>query len=213
MPPPYRTNCINYARLGCKSRNDCIDKCKIAISLKNCNSLPLQTNFNVQNDKYQYKLSSCNDNLDFSFCLHKYKLPDCTKEYYSFKSINSFNLNGDFNSEKFSSLNLNKRGMKNDVNLFTKVQIVPDDEPSTIYIYSPHQYLGEFIFLVGQIIILWLGFYVILRYVYVKLFIDQRKKQSKQETDSLSNKIFNPSVVPIDKIEINHLKMQKQNSL
>lgn len=172
------------------------------MSLKRCNSLPLQTNVDVHNDKHQYKLS-CNESLDFSFCPNKYNSPDCAKEYYSFKSINSFHLSQDFNSEKFS-LNLDKRGMKSDFILFTKVEIISDDEPNTIYIHSPQQYLAELIFFVGQIIILWVGFYAILRYVHVKLFMDQRKKQSKQETDSLSSKIFNPSVVPINKIQNNN---------
>lgn len=173
------------------------------MSLKRCDSLPLQTNVDVHNDKHQYKLS-CNDSLDFSFCSNKYKSLDCANQYYSFKSIDSFHLNEDFNSEKLNSLNLSEKRMKNDVNLFTKVEIVSDDEPNTIYMHSPQQCLSDLIFFVEQIIILWVGFYVILRYVHVKLFVDQRKKQSKQETDSLSSKIFNPKVVPIDKIQNNN---------
>src|SRR6266487_5224853 len=44
LPSPYATNCINYTSIRFKSRQDCIDKCKIEIVMKKCSGWPEDVN-------------------------------------------------------------------------------------------------------------------------------------------------------------------------
>ena len=37
LPSPYKTHCFDYSKIGCKSKQDCIDKCTIQLTLKHCN--------------------------------------------------------------------------------------------------------------------------------------------------------------------------------
>jgi hypothetical protein len=40
LPTPYKTDCLDYSKLGYKSRKYCIDKCLIESSVKKFNCLP-----------------------------------------------------------------------------------------------------------------------------------------------------------------------------
>ena len=85
MPSPYQTNCLDYKKIGCKSRSEYIDKCLIELSLKECNSLYLMTNVDARNDKDIYNCSVCYVRINYKVCQDKYKSSDCINEYYSFK--------------------------------------------------------------------------------------------------------------------------------
>ena len=86
MPSPYKTNCFEYNKIGCKSRRDCVDRCNIEWALIHCNnSLPEYTISDKHNDKDKFG-EPCNDN-NKEFCENKYKSPDCFNEYYKIKLI------------------------------------------------------------------------------------------------------------------------------
>ena len=72
MRSPYKTNCFDYNQIGCKSRQDCIDKCHCDYILNYCNSsLPLYTIVDNNNDKDKFT----NDTRCYKkqFCEEKYK--------------------------------------------------------------------------------------------------------------------------------------------
>ena len=81
MPSPYKTNCFDYNKIGCKSRRDCVDKCNIKWSLEHCNSLPENTILDKHDDKNNISFT-CNKSYE---CQANYKLPDCVDEYYTIK--------------------------------------------------------------------------------------------------------------------------------
>ena len=62
MPSPYKTNCFEYNKIGCKSRRDCVDRCNVEWALKHCNgSLPSGTIVDRHDDKNIFK-DECNNN-------------------------------------------------------------------------------------------------------------------------------------------------------
>ena len=86
MPSPYKTNCFDYNKIGCKSRRDCIDKCHSDYILNYCNSsVPMGTIADNHNDKDKFT----NDTKCYKtqFCEEKYKSPECINEYYTIKPI------------------------------------------------------------------------------------------------------------------------------
>ena len=86
MPPPYKTMCFDYNKVGCKSRRDCVDRCKIEWALKNCNgSFPSETIIDRHNDNNKFN-DKCRDNY-IEYCEQKHKSPDCINEYHTTKLI------------------------------------------------------------------------------------------------------------------------------
>ena len=59
MQSPYKTNCFDYTKYGCKSRNDCIDKCTIELALKDWKSLPPQTFVDRHNHVDKFTEQNC----------------------------------------------------------------------------------------------------------------------------------------------------------
>ena len=170
LPAPYKTNCFNYTELGCQSKQDCVDKCQIELSMKQCNnSLPLNIYVDVNNDKDVYKFSKCTYYFNYNVCEEKFKSPDCMNEYFLIKPSILFNKK--INSGYFHFFNATKRGMKYNNSLITQVQIVFDGEPDIIYRHSPSQYPVEFICFIGGVISLWTGFSVFSLYAYGKRFL------------------------------------------
>ena len=199
LPSPYQTNCLNYTRIGCKSRSDCIDKCHIEMSLKQCNSLPLSTNIGPiltdihrHNDKYQFSISLCSINFNYSICEDKYNSPDCTNDYYSFKLIMDSNFENLLNEPVFdgvlSSLNVMGKLSRNDSDLLTHIKIVFGDEPDTIYSHSPQQYPVEFICFIGGVISLWTGFSIISTYAKWKRFTKRQNHVAEVACSLLKRK-------------------------
>ena len=86
MPTPYQTNYLDYNKIRCKSRNDCINKCNIKWALNHCNSLAPYTNLDINNDKDKYK-ETVLKYFDPDICESKYISPDCMNEYYEIKHI------------------------------------------------------------------------------------------------------------------------------
>ena len=179
LSSPYQTNCYDYNKLGCKSRNDCINKCNIELSLKLCNSLPQFTNVDRHNDKDIYNITNCTMKFDYSICEDEFRSPDCVNEYYFIKPIIPERIYGAFPIETFLKMNGTKRGMKNDYSLFTNIQISFSDEPDTIYRYSPEQYTIEFVTFLCGVISLWTGFSIISMYAYLKRFLKIKKGELK----------------------------------
>ena len=102
MPSPYQTNCFDYNTIGCKSRSDCIDKCNIQSSLKQCNCLPSKTNVDRHNNKDHYYNITCSFN--YTICEQKYKSPDCINEYYSSRTIFDFKIDEGLKVQKYNLL-------------------------------------------------------------------------------------------------------------
>ena len=101
MPSPYKTNCFDYHKIGCKSRQDCIDKCHIEMTVKKCNCLPSKMNFD-RNNTCDHTYSGFQVNCTRNFviiCNEKYKSPDCINEYYSFGTTQDTNFNDRFSQE------------------------------------------------------------------------------------------------------------------
>ena len=86
MPSPYQTNCFHYKNVGCKSRNDCIEKCNIELAKEQCNSLPLNINMDIShaNHIYNYSNYQCLKMFNYSICKNKFKSHHCINEYYRF---------------------------------------------------------------------------------------------------------------------------------
>lgn len=179
LPSPYQTNCFNYTKIGCKSRNDCVEKCNIGMTMKQCNSLPIMTNMDINNDNDIYNYSICTRQYNDNECEEKYKSLDCMNEYFSIKlcSESTFNENcfGKFILENFT---INKFNKSLQINELTAVQIEFGDEPDTIYSHSPQQHLVELICFIGGVISLWTGFSVSSLYAYgKKLFMKNNSNQ------------------------------------
>ena len=189
LPSPYQTNCLDYKTIGCKSRSDCVEKCHIKMSLKQCNSFPLFTNVDRRNDKHEFSLVTlCSINFNYSICQDKYKSPDCKNEYYSFKLIMDSDFKSRMNQQAFdivlSSLNKTGKITRNYSDSLTHVRIIFGDEPDTIYNHSPQQYPVEFICFIGGVISLWTGFSIISTDEKWKRFM-MRQNQVKEVAGSL----------------------------
>ena len=94
MPSPYKTNCFDYQKIQCKSRQHCIDKCNIDYTIKHFNSLPSHTIFNKRNHKNNIS-SICHRLSD---CFNKYNKPDCTDQCYNLKPLQVTNLGNNLNN-------------------------------------------------------------------------------------------------------------------
>ncbi len=92
MPTPYQTNCFDYTKIGCKSKSDCVDKCIIELTTKQC----LNTNVNRSNNKNHYYYVLCSVYINGSNCEDEYNSPDCFNEYYTIKSFSDLDINYHF---------------------------------------------------------------------------------------------------------------------
>ena len=193
MPSPYQTNCTDYSKLACKSRSNCINKCNVEVSLKQCNALPLSTNVDRHNDKNVYRLSNCSLYYNRSFCQEKYLSPNCINQYFSFKP---------FSDTPFTDNEYYKRILKryftnktNQFNFkaFTSVTIKFGDEPDTIYTHSPQLYFIEFICFIGGVFSLWTGFSVMSIYAVGKEFFGRLNHNANQKAKIFTrrNAIYN----------------------
>ena len=216
MPSPYKTNCVNYNKIGCKSRRDCVDQCNVEWALKHCNgSLPSETIVDRHNDKDIFKYG-CNDNHK-EYCEQKYKSPDCINEYYTIKLVAEKKFK-DFVSdvlieafleifnETFKSENKNAKA---DINLVSQINIEFNNEPDIIYTHSPQQYPIEFICLIGGVISLWTGFSVISLFAFGKKFFNRKQNEIepiKVNVNSVNNKKITSINKKNYKISISSLK-------
>lgn len=41
MPSPYKTNCFDYTKIGCKSRKYCVDRCNVEWAKEHCDGKTL----------------------------------------------------------------------------------------------------------------------------------------------------------------------------
>ena len=149
LPSPFKTNCFDYAKIGCKSRRDCVEKCKIKLGLSHYN--------NSVNDDGNLLFYPFHQSLS---CEEKFKSPECFSEYYNMKMISD---QTNFYNEENST--------------FTFVRIFTSDEPDTIYTHSPLFYPIEFICFIGGVISLWTGFSVLSMYAYGKGFLVKKQNQ------------------------------------
>ena len=104
LPSPYKTNDLNYNKIGCKSTSDCIDKCNVEWSFRHCYSLPPHIIVDRNNNKHKFN-ESC---YDLNFCQQKFKSPDCINEYYAIgqmiqKKFNDFISEMEYNQLLISS--------------------------------------------------------------------------------------------------------------
>ena len=183
MPSPYKTKCLDYNKIGCKSRSDCVDRCNVEWALKHCNgSLPSKTIIDRYNDKDTFN-NDCNDNYK-EYCEQKHQSPDCINEYYTIKLVidkkfeDLANVDKIFGYLKFNeTFKSNNKNAKADINLLSLVQIYFNNEPDTIYTHSPQQYPIEFICLIGGVISLWTGFSVFSIYAFGKRLIRREENQ------------------------------------
>ena len=189
LSSPYKTNCFDYTKTGCKSRSDCIDKRNIELSLNDFNSLPAKTNLDINNDKDALN-GACKSN---EFCQRKHKSPDCINQYYAIKTILHSSLKEylDDNGYSIGLMQLNTSMFQSlDYNLITCIEIVFGDEPDTIYTHSPQQYPIEFICLIGCVISLWTGFSIMSMYGYGKGLLKGQKVKSKKSVVLVNNLYF-----------------------
>ena len=89
MPSPYKTNCFDYNKIGCKSRRECYDRCNVEWALKHCNSLPTNTILD-KNNEINKILKNFNQAHE---CNEKYNWSDCIDEYYTIKPLSVTQLN------------------------------------------------------------------------------------------------------------------------
>ena len=148
MPSPYKTKCLNYKKIGCKSRRDCVDRCNVEWAIEHCNgSLPSRTIIDRHNDKNTFK-DECNDNYK-EFCEQKHKSPDCFNQYYTAKLVSETKIKELMSDEdviKIENKLKSNLNAKAGLNLLSTVQISFNNEPDMIYTHSPQQYPIEFMF-------------------------------------------------------------------
>ena len=204
MPSPYKTNCVDYNKIGCKSRRDCVDQCNVEWALEHCNgSLPSDTIIDRHNDKGIFK-DRCNDNHK-EYCEHKYKSPDCINEYYTIRLVGekkTKDVISDVLIEAFleifnETFKLNNKNAKSDINFISQIIIQFNNEPDIIYTHSPQQYPIEFICLIGWVISLWTGFSVISLFDFGKRFFN--KKQTEIEPIKVNVNMVNKKIFLINK--------------
>ena len=184
MPSPYQTNCFDYNKIGCKSRSECVDKCLIEMSLKECNSLNSFTNVDRHNDKDIYNESECIRHLNTKVCEDKYESSDCLNEYFSFKPFTDLTLNESLYfkmmMDNYVEKRFNQTLQQLNINAFTVITLLFGGEPDTIYRHSPQQPPIEFICFIGGVISLWTGFSVLSLYAYGKRFFVRQTKNSDE---------------------------------
>lgn len=162
LPAPYTTNCLDYSRIGCQSKSDCIDKCKVELNLKQCNVLPSFVNMDKSNDKHDY--GQCNKTVSYSQCEIKYNSDDCFNQYY----VLTFSVFEVLERQNLDKL-LSKHPHLNSKSI-TSIDIVFHNEPDTIYHHSPQQYFVEFACYIAGVISLWTGFSVMSLYAVGQTF-------------------------------------------
>ena len=197
MPPPYMTNCLNYNKIRCTSRLDCLEKCYVDWALIHCNnSLPRDAFIDKNNDKYRFTLRSlsCYPSFQTKFCGEKYKSRDCFIERYTSTLVSDKEIIyskvinehlGNFN-KTFKS---NYPNAESDIKLMSIVEIHSNDELDTIITHSPQQQPVEFICFIGGVISLWTGFSIFSIYAYGKQFF--RRNQNKVESIKTENGAVN----------------------
>ena len=188
MPSPYKTNCFDYNKIGCKSRRDCIDKCHIEYTMKHCNSLPPNTILDKKDDKNNISYECYQPNA-----CDKYNSPDCIDEYYTIKPLQETNLRNYHSTSnmvnfdqyitqytRYNNFNLTKNNIESisyvDIQCYT---------PDTIYSHSPQQYPVEFICFIGGVISMWTGFSIISIYAYGK-HVFNRKQNEKEHKEPVN---------------------------
>ena len=204
MPSPYKTNCVDYNKIGCKSRRDCVDQCNVEWALKHCSgSLPSDTIIDRHNDKDIFK-DRCNDNHK-EYCEQKYKSPNCINEYYTIKLVGEKKIREVISDvlvnvvlEVFNETFKSNKNAKADINLITQIDINFNNEPDIIYIHTPQQYPIEFICLLGGVISLWTGFSVISLFAFGKKFF-RRKQNEIKEIKFNVNSVNNKKITSINK--------------
>ena len=194
LPTPYATNCFDYSKIGCQSKSECIDQCKVELSLKQCNVLPSFVNMDKSNDRDKYeekdKEIECKKRVDNTECDEKYKSNDCSNQYYELKL-----LVGDVLDD--IKLNfLSKNYPQYNSSLVSSIDIAFHDDPDTIYHHSPQQHFVEFACYIGGVIALWTGFSVMSLYAVGQrlfinqLFINQIKRNNQRRKSNDSQKIL-----------------------
>ena len=205
MPSPYKTKCEDYNKIGCKSRRDCVDRCNVEWTSKNCNeSLSVENTFTDKHDDKDIFTDQCNDYYKEN-CQQRYKPPDCINQYYAIKLLNRKKIK-ELASEKIvihhylksfnKTFKSNNKNAKPDINLMSVIYIDFNNEPDTIYIHSPQQYPIEFICLIGGVISLWTGFSVVSLYAFGKRIIN--RKPNKIEAIKV-NVVNNKKMASINK--------------
>ena len=181
MSSPYQTNCYNYNKIGCKSRSDCIDKCNIELSLKQCKSLPNKINVDRHNNKDHYDIKLCN--LSYEICEEEYKSPDCTNEIYSFKTVLDFKIDDPKvkGYKTLSSLKMSSNQWQNNKSI-SLISIFYGDEQDTVYRHSPQQETVEFICFICGVISLWTGFSIYSIYIFGRRALIASKRSFKFNT-------------------------------
>ena len=154
------SNCFDYSKIGCKSSYDCINKCKIELSLKLCNKLPPYAFMDKHNDKDVYS-KDCYINHAQDRCKDKFKSSDCLNQYFIYKPFSVLPLNESSISKFQMNILTNKTNHQANLKKFTAITINFSGQPDIIYSHLPKQLFGELIFSVGEIIALWIGFYVL----------------------------------------------------
>ena len=160
LPYPYSTNCKNYETLGHFSRNDCIRKCRINMTLEKCGVLPVFVNvFEYEYERYAKNESEYNCTIKNNFdieCYNRCPFEDCINDYYIPKIVLS-------RSDNYES----------------GIGISPPSEPEIIYEYNPKIETIEFLCYIGSILGLWFG-------LSIKSIINSSKNISKW---NIKNKI------------------------
>ena len=178
LPIPYQTKCINYEKIGFRSKSDCIDQCNINLNLAQCKALPSYVTVNISEfgDEIYNRSSAtklCKKNINSEFCDQKCHYDECLIK------INSISKIEDYNLKSIRGYNINS---------LTLFEFVAANEPDTHYIHSPHQLFVEYICYVAGVISLWTGFSILSIYSFAKRFwINKNIQVDHVKDNSLDN--------------------------
>ena len=140
-PPPYTTWCRDYRSQGLRSQTYCVQKCSLAMSLKNGTGVPKTFAYTEVDDNPWYDYGSATDTdfretLDGS-CVDACRQLDCRLVYYSSRDVTVFDFQG-----------------------ITAIGFQLPDEADLVVHYTPRMMFTEYLALMGSILGLWLGFSV-----------------------------------------------------
>ena len=186
LPSPYLTDCIDYSQaMAAKSRNDCVRKCKVRLSLEKCGVVSDEIDVysgeeNVVFAKTKHEITCTRREKLEDICWKECPHNDCFEQYMEARIIQSSDVRYD------------------------KLRLMIPFEPRTTFRHKPCIQVIEFLCYLASTLSLWFGFSVISVYFWIKdltmLIKEKRIKHFqvnnyfKSNSLNASKKIFNISL-------------------
>ena len=180
LPSPYRTDCIDYKReMSAKSRNDCVRKCKVRLSLEKCGVVSDEIDVysgeeNVVFAKTKPDIACTRREYLDDICWKECPRNNCFEQYMESRIIQSRPLS------------------------YHKLRLMLPFEPRTTFRHRPCIQLIEFLCYLASTLRLWFGFSVMAVYFWIKDLTMVNKEKRIQQFQV--NNFFNSSLIASKKV-------------